>query len=146
MLRPAIPRLHSLSLKYVDDLSILSPINLRKSLVPDSELRVKPLTKNERTGQVLPSENNILQDQLHDLKRFTDQKLLNIKERKTNLMKFNFAKIHDFPPELKIDGFKNDLEVVKETKLLGMILTNDLKWSANTEYICKKAYKKMWTL
>ena len=146
MLRPAIPRLHSLSLKYVDDLSILSAINLKKSLVPDSELRVKPLTKNERTGQVLSSENNILQDQLHDLKRFTDQKLLKIKERKTNLMKFNFAKIHDFPPELKIDGFKNDLEVVKETKLLGMILTNDLKWSANTEYICKKAYKKMWTL
>ena len=24
--------------------------------------------------------------------------------------------------------------------------TNDLKWAANTDYICKKAYKKMWTL
>ena len=33
-----------------------------------------------------------------------------------------------------------------ETKLLGIILTNDLKWSLNTEYLCKKAYKKMWTL
>ena len=142
MLRPAIPRLHSLSLKYVDDLSILSAINLKKSLVPDPELRMKPLTKDERTGQVLPSANNILQDQLHDLKRFTDQKLLKIKEKKTNLMKFNFAKIHDFPPELKIGGFKNDLEVVSETKLLGIVLTNDLKWSANTEYICKKLIKR----
>ena len=83
-----------------------------------------------------------MQDQLHDLKRFTDQKLLKIKERKINLMKFNFAKIHDFPPELKIDGFKIDLEVVTETKLLGIILTNDLKWSANTEYICKKNIQK----
>ena len=107
---------------------------------------MKPLTKDERTGQVLPSANNTLQDQLHDLKKFADQKLLKIKEKKTNLMKFNFAKIHDFPPELKIGGFKNDLEVVSETKLLGIVLTNDLKWSANTEYICKKAFKNMFTL
>ena len=76
MLRPAIPRLHSLSLQYIDDFSILSAINLKKSLVPDQELRMKPLTKDERTGQVLPSANNILQDQLHDLKILTDQKLL----------------------------------------------------------------------
>ena len=25
-------------------------------------------------------------------------------------------------------------------------MTNDLKWSSNTNYICKKAYKKMWVL
>ena len=61
-------------------------------------------------------------------------------------MKFNVAKNHDFPPELTIDGFTNNVEVVTETKLLGIILTNDLKWSSNTEYICKKAYKKLWTL
>ena len=85
------------------------------------------MTKDERTGQVLSSANNILQDQLHDLKRFTDQTLLKIKEKKTNLMKFNFTKIHDFPPELQIGGFKNDLEVVSETKLLGIVVTNDLK-------------------
>ena len=38
------------------------------------------------------------------------------------------------------------MAVVQETKLLGIILTSDLKWAANTEYVCKKAYKKMWTL
>ena len=26
------------------------------------------------------------------------------------------------------------------------MLTNDLKWATNTEYSCKKAYGKMWTL
>ena len=26
------------------------------------------------------------------------------------------------------------------------MITNDLKWGSKTEYICKKAYKKMWTL
>ena len=61
-------------------------------------------------------------------------------------MKFNFARNQDFPPELTIDGFSNQLMVVKKTKLLGIMLTDDLKWKENTEYICKKAYKKMWTL
>ena len=47
---------------------------------------------------------------------------------------------------LTIGGFSNQLEVIKETKLLGVILTDNLKWAANTEYICKRAYKRMWTL
>ena len=30
-----------------------------------------------------------------------------------------------------------------ETKLLGTIVTNDLKWDKNTSHICKKAYARM---
>ena len=72
--------------------------------------------------------------------------MLKIKESKTQLMKFNSAKTLDFPPELFIEGFSDLLEVTKETKLLGLMVTDDLKWEANTNYICAKAYKKMWTL
>ena len=61
-------------------------------------------------------------------------------------MKFNFSASYDFPPQLYIEGFENNLEAISETKLLGVIITNDLKWAANTEYVCKKAYKKMWVL
>ena len=71
---------------------------------------------------------------------------MKIKEKKTNVMKFNFSRHYDFPPELTIGGFTYQLEVVSETTLLGAIITNDLKWTANTEYICKRAYKRMWTL
>ena len=46
--------------------------------------------------------------------------------------------------ELVIDGFHNNLEVTTETKLLEMIVTGDLKWSSNTEYVCKRAHRKMW--
>ena len=31
-------------------------------------------------------------------------------------------------------------------KLLGIILTSDLRWEANTDHICRKAYKNMWAL
>ena len=49
---------------------------------------------------------------------------MRIKEKKTNLMKFNFSRTNDFPPELVIDGFNEKFEVVTETKLLGLILTD----------------------
>ena len=146
LLRPAVPRISSLSLKYVDDLSLLSAVNLKTSLRVDPVDRFKPLTFNERTGHILPVQNTNMQEQLECLERFTTGKHLKIKEKKTNIMKFSFARNHDFPPEFKIVGFKDNLEVVTETKLLGIMLTNDLKWSSNTDYICKRAYSKMWTL
>ena len=106
----------------------------------------RPVNFNERIKQVWPICHNMLQEDLNSLKAFASSKFFKIKEKKTNLMIFNFCRTNDFPPELVIDGFNEKLEVVSETKLLGLILTNDLKWGTNTDYICKKAYKKMWTL
>ena len=60
---------------------------------------------------------------------------MKIKERKTQIMKFNFNQNLDFPPELIIGGFKENLAVVKETKLLGIIVRDDLKWNSNTQYL-----------
>ena len=31
-------------------------------------------------------------------------------------------------------------------KMLGIFLTSNLRWEANTEHICKRAYKNMWAL
>ena len=83
---------------------------------------------------------------LNNLHQYTSRKLLKIKENKTQLMKFNFSKAHDFTPEFNIEGFKANIEVVQEAKILGIILTEDLKWEANTQYICSKAFKRMWIL
>ena len=41
---------------------------------------------------------------------------------------------------------QNNIEVVRETKLLGVVISDDLKWEANTKYICSRAYKKLWIL
>ena len=146
LLRPRIPRPDSMTLKYVDDLSILQALNLRNTVKEEVSQRQFPLNFNERTMHFLPTEDNQLQQTLLDLETFTVDKQMKIKERKTNLMKFNFSLKYDFPPELHLNGFKDDIEVVKEAKLLGIILTDDLKWVANTNYICVKAYKKIWIL
>ena len=35
---------------------------------------------------------------------------------------------------------------MSETTLLGVIVSNDLKWAKNTSYICLKAWRKLWIL
>ena len=51
-------------------------------------------------------------------------------------MVFNQAKSVDIVPKVKLD--ENKLEVVEETKLLGIILRNDIKWQNNTKNILAK--------
>ena len=51
-------------------------------------------------------------------------------------MIFNFTKQYQFTTQLTVNNI--NIEVVNEAKLLGVILTNDLKWDKNTEYITKK--------
>jgi len=59
-------------------------------------------------------------------------------------MAFNFSKKYDFLPKMSIGG--NQLEVVQSTKLLGVILSSDLRWNLHTEYITKKAKQRLWYL
>ena len=47
-------------------------------------------------------------------------------------------------PQLQINN--RMLEVVEEFKLLGVMVRSDLSWHANTQYICKKGYMRLWML
>ena len=38
------------------------------------------------------------------------------------------------------------LEVVEELKLLGVILTSNLSWHAQADYMCQRAYSRIWML
>ena len=38
------------------------------------------------------------------------------------------------------------MEVVKSAKLLGVIISSDLKWNEHTRYICKKPKQRLWFL
>ena len=59
-------------------------------------------------------------------------------------MLFNNAKKNYFTQVMKIND--EVLEVTDEMKLLGVKITEDLKWNANTQYITSKAYKRLWLL
>ena len=60
-------------------------------------------------------------------------------------MKFNFRTSCDFPPTFTI-GKSDPLKIVTETKILGITLSSDLKWTHHVDFMCKKALKKTWFL
>ena len=59
-------------------------------------------------------------------------------------MKFTKSRTKDFPVEMKLDH--SFLEVKSKVRILGVILTSDLRWNSNTEFMCKKAFKNIWML
>ena len=56
-------------------------------------------------------------------------------------MLINFTKNFQFSTRLQLEG--KNIDIVSETKLLGVIITNDLKWSKNTNFLVKKAFSRM---
>ena len=60
---------------------------------------------------------------------------------KTKVMTFNFTDNYQFTTKLTLNN--SNLDIVEKTKLLGVVLTNDLKWNENTNEIVKKAYSRM---
>ena len=56
-------------------------------------------------------------------------------------MIFNFTDKYKFAKNVN-SNYEN-LEVVKQAKLLGVIISDDLKQDKNTEYLVEKAYSRM---
>ena len=64
--------------------------------------------------------------------------------RKTKIIPFNFSRMSDFEPNITLD--ENRLDIIYQTKLLGVICTSDCKWKENTKNLVAKANGKMWFL
>ena len=130
---------------YVDDLGEAEAINLDKQLIPDPSIRPLPRSYHERTNHILPPQNSLLQKQLLETEKFSKNNLLQINESKSKVMIFNTSRKFDFPPEF---SFENGvlLEVVNSYRLLGVIISADLRWDLNTKEIYRRALSKMWLL
>ena len=66
---------------------------------------------------------------------------MKINEDKTKTMIFNFSDKHQFTTRLQLNS--QTVEVIKSTRLLGTIVSDDLKWDLNTKNIVKKANARM---
>ena len=118
-LRLSIPR--PIDVKYIDDGTVAVSDDLRSCLITAPE-HPRPLTFDQRTEHMHPSQNNLLQYYLEDTKEFTSVNNMVINKPKTFGMKFNRSRNWDFPLALKFsDG--TDVAVSSEHKLLGLIIT-----------------------
>ena len=128
--------------KFIDDLSLLDIINLISIGLSSYNCRLHvPSDINIEHNQYLPPQNIHTQDYLNDIKQWTDEHLMKVNPAKSKFMVVNFTQNYQFNTRLLLDG--KLMENVKETRLLGVTISDDLTWHANTDLIIKQAYKRM---
>ena len=82
---------------------------------------------------------------LEEIKKYADEFEMKINAEKTKVIFFNKSQKYDFMPEIKVIPDEN-IEVVDEVKLLGIIITSDLKWHKHVSYLRKKGFASLWAL
>ena len=118
-------------------LTILEVVNLLS--IGISSYNVKAHIPND-----VPSSNGFInseylksQNYINDITEWTSKQKMKLNSKKSQLMIFNFTNDNQFTTRVKMEN--EVLPVVNKAKLLGTIITNDLKWSENTSFLVKKA-------
>ena len=142
--KKSMKRLNEIHLKYVDDLSIAETVNMKDLGTTPVESRPQPDPFHARTGHVLKPEQSRVYSQLLRTQRYAIDNGMKVNPKKTKLMIFNPAKAYDFMPSFPFNN--QEIELVEETKLLGLVVSSDMSWSANTGYIVTRCNKKLWIL
>ena len=119
-------------LKFVDDLTVGECVRLDKKLQQDKNVLV------------LPPDQSVLQRRLNDIHQSISTHDMKINLSKSKTMIFNFSRNFQFEHTLCLEG--TYLNPVTETKLLGLTITNNCKWDANTKAIVEKGNKRLWFL
>ena len=85
-----------------------------------------------------------LQNALNIENAETTKDKMKINEAKCNIINFNFSGTNNPPKKLFLNN--NEIVSVDRIKLLGVTLTNDLRWKENTAEIVKKVNKRFYQL
>ena len=127
--------------KFVDDLTVLEKINLL--IVGLSSFNSKAYVPSDIPdhNQFIPANNLKSQEYLEEIRSWTENQKMILNDKKTKVMVFNFNDNYQFGTRLKLE--ENNLEVVDRAKLLGVIITDDLKWEVNTASLVKRANSRM---
>ena len=64
-----------------------------------------------------------------------------INQKKTKAMVFNFTDNHQFTTRLQLKG--ENVEIVKQMKILGTIVTDKMSWDDNCQHLIKKVNARM---
>ena len=127
--------------KFVDDLTVLEKVNLLLIGLASFNSHVSVPSNIPDHNQFIPAENLQSQKYLEQIQDWSEKQKMILNQKKTKVMIFNFTEKYKFTTHLKLNS--QNLEVVNKAKLLGVIITDNLKWNENTEYLVKKAYSRM---
>ena len=127
--------------KFVDDLTVLEKVNLLLIGLASFNCHAAVPSDLPSHNQIIPAENLRSQEFLERIQKWTEKQKMILNQKKTKCMIFNFTENYKFTTRLQMNN--ENIEVVKQAKLLGVIISDDLKWDENTKYLVKKAYSRM---
>ena len=127
--------------KFVDDKSVIEIVNLFSIGLVSHNMKASVPSNIPVSNNFIPREHLKTQSNLEKVERWSDIKQMKLNLKKTKIVCFNFTKDKQFSTDIKLNNER--IETVSETKLLGTIITNDLKWNKNTDNIVKETNKRM---
>ena len=127
--------------KFVDDLTVLEIVNLLTIGITSYNIKQHIPTDIPVHNQYIPPQNLMSQKWLNDINTWTKNQKMLINENKTKNMIFNFTKNYQFSTRLQLND--QIIETLEKTKLLGTVITDDLKWEENTKHLIKRANARM---
>ena len=127
--------------KFVDDLTVLEKVNLLVTGLASFNFKSSVASDIPSHGQIIPALNLKSQEYLEEIKDWTQKQKMILNQKKTKVMIFNFTDNYRFTTRLELDNIQ--LEVVEKAKLLGVIISNDLKWDLNTADLVKRANARL---
>ena len=127
--------------KFIDDLSFLEILNL-------ISITLTNYNHQDHVASDIGIEHKYLepnclksQEYLDKIADWTTKQQMKLNSDKTKYMIFNPTRKHQFTTRLNLEG--KQIEQVHETKLLGGIIRDDFSFKSNTDFITKRAYKRM---
>ena len=136
----------NIHLKFVDDLTVAESLNLKKQLVANPNInQPRPLEYHNRTEQILPESESQIVPLLNEIMDYANNFKMKINSEKSKVILFNTARKNDFKPQICFDS-SDFLSLVENTTLLGVEIQSNLKWNLNTDYICTRAFSRIWIL
>ena len=127
--------------KFVDDLTMLEIINLINIGISCYNTKFQVPNDLDVDKHFIPAKNLKSSEYLKNVSEWTNNQKMKLNKKKTTNMIINFTNNYQFNTRLDIDGEK--IDTVEKTKLLGTIISNDLKWDENTTELIKKANARM---
>jgi hypothetical protein len=121
--------------------SVLEIVNLISIGLASHNFKLHVASNIPTHNQFIPGQQLESQQYLEKISQWTEDNKMELNIEKSKAMIFNFTYNYKFTTGFKHDG--GEINVIDETKLLGSIITSDLKWARNTEFLVKKANARM---
>ena len=115
-------------IKFVDGLTILKKVNLLLVGLASHSYKTAVRSDIPVNNQFIPAEHLQTKEYLEKIKDWTTKQKIEkmiLNQNKTKVMIFNFTDKYKFTTKLNLND--ENLEVVKQAKLLGVIISDDLK-------------------